>query len=79
MNSAAKLIDYFVHDILDYTILKSHSESFTREIKRFDIRDAIQEIDEVLQDKYQSKEISVKTKFLDFENCYVIETDQKRL
>ena len=48
MNSAAKLIDYFVHDILDYTILKSHSESFTREIKRFDIRDAIQEIDEVL-------------------------------
>ena len=48
MNSAAKLIDYFVHDILDYTILKTHSESFTREIKRFDIRDSIKEIDEVL-------------------------------
>ena len=48
MNSAAKLIDYFVHDILDYTILKTHSESFTRDVNRFDIRDSIKEIDEVL-------------------------------
>ena len=52
INSAAKLIDYFVHDILDYTILKTHSESFTRELKQFDIRESIKEIDEVLQDKY---------------------------
>ena len=44
MNSAAKLIDFFVHDILDYTILQTTIENFKKNCEVFDIREALQEI-----------------------------------
>ena len=47
------LVDYFVHDILDYIVLSNENESskFTKIISKFDIRDAIKEIYEILEDK----------------------------
>jgi hypothetical protein len=49
--SAAKFIDYFVHDILDYTILQKDSENFLKRSTDFDIRDAINEIIDIEIDK----------------------------
>ena len=31
--SAAKFVDYFVHDILDYTMLNKESQNFVKDIK----------------------------------------------
>lgn len=42
--SASKFIDYFVHDMLDYTILNKEEKNFTKTINKFDIRSAINEI-----------------------------------
>ena len=42
--SAAKFIDYFVHDILDYTILNEDQKNFMKNTKFCDARDAIEEI-----------------------------------
>ena len=44
MFSATKFIDYFIHDILDYTVLSKQDKNFTKNFTIFDIRLAIREI-----------------------------------
>ena len=44
IENAAKFIDYFAHDILDYSIMMENSSVFTPILKMVDIRDAIAEI-----------------------------------
>ncbi len=36
--SASKFIDYFVHDMLDYSILNKEDKNFMKTIEFFDIR-----------------------------------------
>jgi len=38
LKSASKFVDFFVHDILDYTMLNKDDTNFTKDIKVFDIR-----------------------------------------
>jgi len=59
ITSATRFIDFFVHDILDYTILNKDEKNFNEEIKFFDVRDAINEIDEILEDKIRMKNLLV--------------------
>jgi len=59
MTSATKFIDFFVHDILDYTILNKDSSSFTKNIAVFNINDAVNEIVDSLDDKVKMKNIKV--------------------
>ena len=44
MNSATKFVDFFVHDILDYTILNKDEKNFTKNITLFNVRTAVDEI-----------------------------------
>lgn len=55
ITSSAKFVDYFVHDMLDYTILTNESSKFIKIISKFDIRNAIKEIYEILEDKARLK------------------------
>jgi hypothetical protein len=57
MFSASKFIDYFVHDILDYTILNKDAKNFIKNPKSFDIREAIDEIMDIQDDKIKLKSI----------------------
>ena len=41
MSSAAKFIDYFVHDILDYTILSDDQKLFKKDMQIFDVKESI--------------------------------------
>ena len=59
MYSATKFIDYFVHDILDYTILKKEEKNFTKQDTVFDIRDAVSEIIGFQEDKADNKQIKI--------------------
>ena len=79
MTSSAKFIDYFVHDMLDYTVLTNDRSNFIKSVTRFDIRVAIEEIYQILEDKAYMKEIEIKLNYLEFDDMYLIETDQKRL
>ena len=45
--SASKFIDYFVHDMLDYSILNKDEKKFTKTLEKFNIQDAIKEIIEI--------------------------------
>jgi hypothetical protein len=47
VSQAAKFIDFFVHDILDYTILNRDKKNFHKHITEFSIKEAIQEILEI--------------------------------
>lgn len=44
MHSAVKFIDYFVHDILDYTILNQEEKNFTKNLAVFEVKEAINEV-----------------------------------
>ena len=61
MGSATKFIDFFVHDILDYTLLNKDGKNFTKNFTIFNIMTAISEIIETLEDKVKLKNISVET------------------
>lgn len=57
MTNSANLIDYFVHDLLDYTILSNNMENFLKDNHRFNISDCIYEVYEMLEDKIKLKMI----------------------
>lgn len=45
--SATKFIDFFVHDMLDYSILNQQDKEFTKDITKFNVVDAVNEIREI--------------------------------
>jgi hypothetical protein len=57
MKSATKFIDFFVHDILDYSVLRKDDQNFIKNMAIFDIRNAIEEIIEIKKDKLNLKSI----------------------
>ena len=81
MTSACKFIDFFVHDILDYTILNEEDRNFIKESEVLDIKEAIDEIMEIQEDKIKMKNIRVKSYFYGFSEAgnYLVKSDQKRI
>ena len=59
LRSATKFIDFFVHDMLDYTILQKDQSNFTKQITIFNIQEAINEIIESLEDKISMRQICI--------------------
>ena len=78
MISAVKFIDFFVHDILDYTLLNKKDRNFVKDCSIFNIQTATMEILSILEDKAKMKSIKVRTVYEGFENNF-IKTDAKRL
>jgi len=83
MLSATKFIDFFVNDILDYTILSKNKTNFTKNIAVFNIKTAVIEIIEILHDKCTMMNLNIETKFVGFDlsgkDNYLVKTDQKRI
>ena len=67
MISSTKFIDFFVHDILDYTILNKDEKNFTKNISVFSIKSAVDEIVDSLNDKIKIKGLTVETIMVGFE------------
>ena len=78
MASACKFIDFFVHDVLDYTILNKDSKNFIQNSSTFDVSKALTEINQILEDKSMMKNIEIDMKFIGFDQTFV-KTDKKRL
>ena len=49
--SSSKFIDYFVHDILDYSFLNKDDKHFGKNMGIFDFRHAINELRDIQADK----------------------------
>lgn len=77
--SASKFIDYFVHDMLDYTILYQNGGNLVKNIDKIDIRCAINEIVEIVIDKILMKSIHIEVIYKGFEDDFRVCTDQKRI
>ena len=67
ITNSAQLIDFFVHDILDYAVLKGKKQNFTKNISIFDIEDCIQGVIQILNDKASMKNIDIFTRFEGFQ------------
>ena len=86
MTSSSQFIDYFVHDILDYTQLTNEHGFFKPIAEVFDIKECIDQIETILHDKAHMKNIKVKSVFENFEegnnekgHPYLVKTDRKRI
>ena len=84
MTAATKFIDFFVHDILDYSVMTQNEKNFYKDNTVFDVRESITEIITILEDKTSMKDINVRTLFRGFEHLKperqsLVKTDQKRL
>ena len=79
MSSACKFIDFFVHDILDYTLLNKDSNTFMKDNKTFEIPQVIKEIQEILDDKISLKKIKLDIQYRGFNGLFSAKTDRKRL
>ena len=78
MQSASKFIDFFVHDVLDDTILNKDSKNFIKNSNNFNLKEAINEINHILEDKSVMKKVNVEIKFVGFDDL-IVKTDKKRL
>lgn len=79
INCAGQFIDHFIHDILDYTILRENDFNFIKSCSTFDIRESIDQIIQIQEDKILMKNIQIMTDFKGFGNHYYVNTDNKRL
>ena len=59
--SLSQLIDFFVHDMLDFGVLSEKSENFTRTLEVFDLRMALNEIEEIFHEKLSTKKMTFNT------------------
>ena len=59
MVSATKFLDFFVHDMLDYTILNKDEKNFTKNIGVANVKVVLNELLEMMNDKVQMKNISI--------------------
>lgn len=59
LSNAAQFLDYFIHSVLDYSVLNGKSSNFTKNIDTFDIRDCINQIVDIMQNKANMKNINV--------------------
>ena len=57
MTQAAKFIDFYVHDILDYTLLNKNENGFVKQMEIFDMQKCVSEICMILSDKADMKSI----------------------
>jgi hypothetical protein len=79
MDRAAKFIDFFIHDILDYTILNKKDKNFEKNMDVFDIREAVQEILELLEDQIKMKQIKTNCTFIVNDSNFFVKSDKKRI
>lgn len=88
IQQAGKFINYFVHDILDFSILRQDGSKFYKNETIFDVREAVQEIIDLQEDKAAMKDITVESQFWGFPDwlqgrndvpCLNVKTDKKRL
>ena len=80
MSSASKFIDFFVHDLLDYTILNKDATNFIKNPTVFDIHTSLTEMCQILEDKSSMKNITIDIKYHGFNNSdTVVKSDKKRM
>ena len=81
IKSAGKFIDFFVHDILDYTVLSRDAANFVKSMQVFHAKACVQEIVDILRDKIEMKRNQIETLFQGFDIAqkFCVKTDQKRL
>lgn len=74
MISDVKFIDCFVDNILDFTLLNNKDQYFVKDVRKFCIKSAVEEIVNIFEDKAAFKNITVQTLFSGFDS-YFVKTD----
>ena len=84
MHSAVKHIEYFMHDIFDYTTLMNESGQFQKIITTYDIRESVEDIMQILMGQIQMKGHQVQTMYEGFSmrkniDKFQLRSDKRRI
>ena len=79
MMVAGQFIDFFIHDVLDYSVLNNSSKQFIKTNEVFETKEAISNVIQMVEDKTKMKNIEIRTTFKDENDIKYIKTDKKRL
>ena len=79
MSSASKFIDFFVHDLLDYTSLNKDATNFIKNPAIFDIDLALREMCQILEDKSSMKNVTIDIRYQGFPDTTMVKSDKKRM
>ena len=61
--TAGQFIDYFIHDVLDYTVLNNEQNNFIKVSEVFEISEVLNIVIQMIEDKTKMKNIEIKTIF----------------
>lgn len=64
-DKSCQILGFFVNDILDFAQLKSNK--FRQDIQSFDLKKAVQEVNEIHKYKIEQRGIIIKTEFINFD------------
>lgn len=59
-------MNLFVNDLVDWSLIKKQESNFTCDNQIFNIKDSINEIIEIMEEKAQKNAINIRTKFINF-------------
>ena len=57
IKTAGQFIDYFIHNLLDYSVLNNDSKNFKKNPECFEIREALTTVIQMVEDKTFMKRI----------------------
>ena len=73
---SAQLIDFFIHDMLDFAILSEKKVNFTKTIETFCLKETLEFVREIFSQKISVKEINFKVRYEGFDEVSTERTGQ---
>ena len=61
--TSGQFIDYFIHDVLDYTVLNNKQNKFFKKSEVFETSSVLNIVIQMIEDKTKMKNIEIKTVF----------------
>lgn len=61
--AVAQLIDFYIHDMMDFGVLSEKSQNFTKTSIKFDIREAIEFVQEIFFENIAMKQLQFEIKY----------------
>jgi len=77
LESSSKLLNFCVSDML--SLAQINNNKFRKNFSNFDIRKSVKEVMKMQMDKANYSSIVFKTEFINFDNNFIISTDEQRV
>ena len=75
--AVAQLIDFFIHDMLDFSVLSEKSENFTKTSVKFDLRETFNFVKEIFFENIAAKQLTLDVEY-HCDEKFEVQSDRRR-